>query len=463
MNTLQTTTLPRKSVLTLLLVGAFIFIVTLFAQFAPQRSRAAAPQGCSGTFAGFWRPPRSAGNLRISVSGNSAEAEHRLRGETRLMKGTISGNRFSGTWIVTVPKPIDATVPGTFVAILNPSERKITVTFSWAGTQDQSEWFCGARTTPSPVPTHVPTATPTGVYTPPPSPTPTPVPSPDANWIKDDQDIDDFKLFDSLDPVEQKKVLVRRGPRLPTAYTANDLSMRVLVKGGWPIILEYGLVADNPAILSIQVADRKPFLVRLHPSPRDQMNLHVPRIGSNEIQVAKVRIETAEDTDEFRLYGFGMGEKAIGALRQFSTGLSSFTLAMNNADDGLASNLSLLPLLTPQAGSSLRLSVTLPAKLKVKQKPEQRIEFSCTSNSDFSDGRFEWWRVRGLDWEKVWQHGSGSLSRNQPRSEKWNGIIKSVKEVSLGPHALHFNAWQKSGSEHEWVTARTNPDLEVIQ
>ena len=459
MTTLQLARLLQKSVLTFLLVGLLVFLASLFAQLSGERSRAAAPQGCGGSFAGFWRPPSSAGNLRISVSGNSAEAEYRLRGQTRRMKGTISGNRFSGTW--SVPNPIDATVPGTFVAILSPSERKMTVTFFWANTQDQSEWFCGARTTASPAPTHVPTPTTTGVPTPPPSPTPTPTPG--ANSIQDDQDIDDFKLFDSIDPVEQKKVLVRRGPRLPVAYTASDLSMRVLVKGGWPIILEYGLAAEELAIMSIQVADRRPFLVKLPPSPRNTINLHVPRVGSDEIIVAKVRIKTADDDDEFLLYGFGMGEKAIGALRQITTDLSRFTLAMNNADDGLASNPSLLRLLTPQAGSSLSLSVTLPAKLKVKQKPEQRIEFSCTSNSDFSDGRFEWWRVRGLDWEKVWQHGSGSLSRNQPRSQKWNGIIRSVKDVSIGTHALHFNAWQKSGSEHEWVTARTNPELEVIE
>ena len=458
MTTLQLARLLQKSVLTSLLVGLLIFLASLFAQLSGERSRAAAPQNCGGTFAGRWRPANSTGSWNIQVQGNTAVATYRLGTQTRVMNGRISGNRYSGTW--SARDAIDAPVPGTFVAFLNPTEGKISVTFRASGFQESAEWFCGTIRTPPPPP---PTPTPTGVHTPPPSPTPTPEPSPNANSIQDDQDIDDFKLFDSIDPVEQKKVLVRRGPRLPVAYTASDLSMRVLVKGGWPIILEYGLAAEELAIMSIQVADRRPFLVKLPPSPRNTINLHVPRVGSDEIIVAKVRIKTAADTDDFRLYGFGMGEKATGALRQITADLPRFTLAMNNVDDGLASNPSLLRLLTPQAGSSLSLSVTLPAKLKVKQKPEQRIEFSCTSNSDFSDGRFEWWRVRGLDWEKVWQHGSGSLSRNQPRSQKWNGIIRSVKDVSIGTHALHFNAWQKSGSEHEWVTARTNPELEVIE
>jgi hypothetical protein len=455
MTTLQLARLLQKSVLTFLLVGLLIFLASLFAHQTSERTRAAAPQGCSGSFAGFWRPPSSAGNLRISISGNSAEGEYRLRGQTRRMKGTISGNRFSGNW--SVPNPIDATVPGTFVAILSPAERKITVTFSWANSQDQSEWFCGARTGPSPTPT----PTPSPGQTPPPSPTPTP--TPDANSIQDDQDIDGFKLFDSIAPVEQKKVLVRRGPRLPVAYTATELPMRVLVKGGWPIILEYGLAAEELAMMSIQVADRRPFIVKLPPSPRNTINLHVPRIGSDEIVVAKVLIKTADDDDEFLLYAFGMGEKATAAVRRINADLSHFALAMNNPGGGLASDSSLLRLLTSQVGATLQLSVSLPATLKVKQKPEQEIEFSCTSNSDYSEGRWEWWRVRGLDWEKVWQKGSGSISRDRPRSQKWNGIITQFKVVSKGFHALHFNAWQKAGAENEWVTARSDPKLEVIE
>ena len=194
--------------------------------------------------------------------------------------------------------------------------------------------------------------------------------------------------------------------------------MRVLVKEGWPIILEYGLVAENPAIMSIQISDLKPFLVRLTPSPRNQINLHVPHIGSDEIHVAKVRIEAAADTDEFRLYGFGMGEKAIGALRRINADLSRFVLAMNNAVPGSQLLPTFISLLTPQTGTSLRINVSLPSSLRARQSPEQKIDFSYISNSDFSGGRWEWWHVRGLNWQKVWNEGTGRYFAQPTQVEK---------------------------------------------
>ena len=447
----------------ILFLTSLVFGAHFFSKISTQYSLAAQTLDCGGTFAGTWLLPTiSDARWTITVSGRSAKGDYRSPSQGhRTLTGIITGNVFRGRWH---DDNFDRQRGGSFVANLIPSEHKIRVTFQeTTGQVESTEWICrtiGIRTIPPP-----PTPTPGRGHTPSPSPSPSasPTPTPTPTTVADDHDIDNFKTFDSLTPAQQKAALVRRGPRLPVAYTATELPMRVLVKGGWPIILEYGLAAEELAMMSIQVADRRPFIVKLPPSPRNTINLHVPRIGSDEIVVAKLLIKTADDDDEFLLYALGMGEKATAAVRRINADLSHVVLAMNNAGDGFASHSSLLRLLTPQVGASLQLSVSLPATLKVKQKPEQIIEFSCTSDSDFSDGRFEWWRVRGLAWEKVWQHGSGSLSRNKPRSQKWNGIISQFKKVSPGTHALHFNAWQKAGAENEWVTARSDPKLEVIE
>ena len=73
---------------------------------------------------------------------------------------------------------------------------------------------------------------------------PTPTPQPTANSIRDDQDRDDFKTFDSLAPVEQVIVLTKEGPRFPVEYDASDLSMRVLVRVGGPWSWITGLQTD---------------------------------------------------------------------------------------------------------------------------------------------------------------------------------------------------------------------------
>jgi hypothetical protein len=411
---------------------------------ANQRA-ARAVQNCGSFGGGPWRLPNVAASFHISVQGSSAEGRYNLPNQIeRVLKGNISGYSFQGTWYENVFEgPFKS---GNFVANLAPSGGRLTVTFYVANQPFESaEWVCGSGPAPEP------TATPDVVPTPPPEPTPTPTPFPDS-----DHDQDDFKIFDSLPPDQQRAVLVRRGPRFPIAYKENDLSMRVLVKSNWPIIIDYGLVADNYALFSIEFPNRRPLNIKVHPTRRDQITLAVPQLDTDDYQVAKVRIKTMDERDRFRLYGFGMGEKATQALRQIDADLSRFALALNSADP------SLMPLMAPQIGTSIQISVSLPASLKAKQKPEQHIEFSCTSSSDFSEGRFEWWRVKGLDWEKVWQKGSGALSRNQTRSQTWNGVITRFKLISKGFHALSFVAWQKAGEEHEWVAARTDPALEVI-
>jgi hypothetical protein len=454
--TLPIPTFPQKSGLIVFLAST-LFIASFYGQLRAQRSAMPA-QDCT-TFAGRWRQPNIPDAIwTITVSGRSATGDYRSPSHGhRTLTGTIVGETFRGRWN---DDNFDRQRGGTFSATLLPSAHKISVTFhDTNGQVESAEWICrtiGIAPTPTPF---TPTATPTPTTI----ATPTPVPTPDANSIRDDHDIDDFKSFDSLDSVEQKKVLVRRGPRSPIAYTASELSMRVLLKGGWPIVLEYALDAEEFAVLTIQVADRRPFQVKLPPSPRNTINLHVPRMGSDEIRVAKVLIKTAEDDDDFRFYGFGMGEKATAALRRINADFARYELAMNNSAPGFTSGSDLLSLLSPQTGTSLKINVSLPSSLKVKQRPEQKIVFSYTSNSDFSDGRWEWWRVRGLDWQKVWQHGTGGISRNQTKERDWNGIITSAKVVSKGLHALNLVAWQKAGEEHEWVTARTDPGLEVIE
>jgi hypothetical protein len=140
-------------------------------------------------------------------------------------------------------------------------------------------------------------------------------------------------------------------------------------------------------------------------------------------------------------------------------------LAMNDYAPRVRDRDAPLPLFAamPQGGISLQVRVNLPATLKAKQKPENRIVFSCTSASDFSDGRWEWWRVSGLNWTKVWQKGTGGFSQNQTKSEDWNGIITSRKLVSPGSHALQMTAWQRSGNVRESVVARAPSRLAVIQ
>lgn len=299
---------------------------------------------------------------------------------------------------------------------------------------------------------------------------------------------------------------------MQVAYDGPDLSMRVLVKGGWPILLDYGLQSDAPARLTL-VVNRNGLPIELPPADRNQVSIVLPAYFGREVQVARLNISAvtrggrktaslsgdraefvsvgarldsglpeSDFTDllqtpfqrrppprqdrqaDFQLFGLAMGQKGVQALMRVKQ--QETELAMSGAAQRLESGYEPLAFFAPvpQSGTSLQIIAPLPTTLRAKQKPENHIEFSYTSREDFSEGRWEWWRVTGLHWEKVWQQGTGGgISRNQTKSEKWNGIITSHKVVSTGSHALQLTAWQKAGSNRDWVVARAPSRLTVIE
>jgi hypothetical protein len=284
--------------------------------------------------------------------------------------------------------------------------------------------------------------------------------------VRGDQDTDNFQTFDSLTPAQQAAVITRSGPRQRLQYNASDFAMRVFVKGDWPVHLEYALNSDQPAHLSIEVPNVLPFTLPL-PQGHHQVNIVLPVHFGRALQVGKLQITAftrANQPADFQLLGFAMGERGVQALRAIDSPEGEILLAL---DSQLPRELDYEPLAlfapTPQAGTAIQISVSLPVTIRVKQKPENRINFSCTTLADFSEGRWEWWRVNGLDWEKVWQKNTGALSRNRVKSESWNGIITNRRLVSAGSHALQLTAWQRGGDNRDWVVARSPEKLMVVE
>lgn len=437
---------PETAILVLLFLVPACLAAGAFAQ---SLALPASQSACGATFAGSWQTQRSSDDLwTITVRGGTAEGLYAPTGMLRrMLRGKISGNLFEGEW-----NEIQGNQGGIFVANLVPPEHRIQVTFYSRGAQvDTMAWFCelpvGSVGTASQTSTLPPT----------------------AKSIRDDQDLDDFKTFDSLAPAEQVIVLSKRGPRFPVEYDASDLSMRVLIKGGWPVVVDYGLQADAFASLSIGVDGFKLIGRKLRPEDRSQLNIRLPDEFGPDFRVAKLHIHAVTNDGrpaEFHLFGFAMGQKGVQALRRVNQPESAVQLAMNSAPEGIESDYEPLALFNPvpQSGTMLEIKVSLPATLRAKQHPENHIEFGYLSREDFSEGRWEWWRVVGLHWKKVWQHGTdGPISSNQPKSMQWNGIITSMKLVSTGAHGLHLAAWQKSSSERDWVVARTQSLLTVIE
>ena len=399
------------------------------------------------------------GQLTISTRGNSATGFYLFRGRRRTLDGRITGDGLSGSWTE------DQTAAGrggggSFSATFDSRQHTLEVRFfigrNLAG---RSTWSCKpdtGRPTPS-QPPGGPPATPTGTGT-------GSSQSQFPNGKSENHDTDNFRTFDALPKEKQEESLKKRGPRLPQRYNFSDFSTRVFVAGGWPIELQYSLDSDAPGRLTISTEGVAPIVVNLEPTRSNAIRLNLPAEFPAKPQVGKLSV-TAFRSDgspaRFRLHALAMGERGVQAIHVFRTNDRYRQLALSREP----SSPDVEPLrLFPPSVSTINVSVDnpIPPTIKPGVKPKQLIKFSLLSQSLFDNGRWELWKVDGLDWVEVWQEKTGTIQPNQKKENHWDGIISWRKMVSPGDHALQVTAWHGREEDNSWVVAQADPNLTVI-
>ena len=425
----------------------------------PQTPRVAQPQTsassmCTGTVAGEWAPTQSTdGPLTITVQRGSARGVYVFRGRRRTLVGQITREGLSGKWNEE-PTAAAGRGGGEFIAKFDPGQHTLELLLLVGGDlANRSTWSCNPGSSqPIPPPT---TGVPSGGQ-----PRQPQFPA----GLSENHDNDQFRTFDALPKEAQEKSLKMRGPRLPQRYNSSDLSMRVFVARGWPIEVDYSLNSDVPGRLTISVEGVTPFVVALEPTRRNRIRLTLPTEFPAKPQVGKMNISAFRSDGSpahFRLNGLAMGERGVQALNTLHIPARYIHLALSrrpSSPEGESLRL-VLPLM-----STISISVDHPNPPMIKPgvKPRQLIKFSLTSQSVFSNGRWELWRADGLDWVEVWQEKTGSIKPNQQKSNSWDGIISVRKIVSVGDHALQVTAWHGREEDNSWVVARAEPNLTVI-
>jgi hypothetical protein len=408
-----------------------------------------AQSSCTGTFAGDWSWQQGPDKVTFSQQGDYAEGVLR----SWKLKGTVTNGVLAGDWV----DQLDPAQSGTFRVELFPAEHRIRVDlYNKQKLIHSSDFFCqpaksqGQQNPAAQWPNLLPQIFGPGTQ----------------NKAESDYDTDNFATFDGLPKETQKKLLAKRGPRVPLEYDASDLSLRVFVRGGWPVIIDYGLEPQAFAELTIAVEGKQFLFMRIDPANRARLEITLPVGFGAETEVAKVRILALtinKQPAEFRLYGIGMGEKGVAAVRRVVGLNDEAQLAMNSSGPGWETGHERSPLFASkslQAGSTIQLRVTPPTTIYPKQRPKKVIAFSYTSQSDFSNGRWEIRLVRGTKWLKVWEEKTGAILQ-ETKWNSWDGIISIRKVVSTGNHALKITAWHGVQSSRDWVIAQTDPDLIV--
>lgn len=229
--------------------------------------------------------------------------------------------------------------------------------------------------------------------------------------------------------------LARSGPKLQASYSMSGLVMQGLVKGGAPFVLDYDTRGARLRI-EMKVQDAAPFVYHLEANGRALKIFQLPESFGDDPRAAIISVQAVKDQPgaetpaALRIYGMGMGKKAVGSV----------------------------------AIDQIRFG---PPHMRVSRLDEARYSFH--SRSDFNKAVVEFARLENRNGviqvvERVNQEDLGELARNtwvgreQPR--KWDGKNRDG-EASPGLHLLTVRAWRSSVKEGDWVVSWSPDWVEV--
>ena len=220
--------------------------------------------------------------------------------------------------------------------------------------------------------------------------------------------------------------LLRDGPQLAPQFNASAFGVRGLVRGGWPVVVDYAQHSPGRVLLRIAIPGAETVSYRL-----DQFGLgrHVlrfelpPFLGDSlkpaVIALTAADLETGRETiDGFSVHGLGIGPRAVGSV----------AVDRLEFDPGL---------MRPARGDTAR--------------------YAFRSRSDFDHAAVEFMQVTqspdGVRKRYVKGQRIGPVQRDSRieslPAQRWDGRDEQA-QPSSGRHQLQVRVWDEGG---DWVGA----------
>lgn len=274
---------------------------------------------------------------------------------------------------------------------------------------------------------------------------------------------DGFKAFDALKIAERIKLLLKDGPLRENQHLTSDVKLRVIVFGDAFISLQYGLESDAFAELTISVPGMDPLITRIAPASRAQIKIKMPANYGPKPRVASLYIKARTNDNQpanIKIYELAMEKDRAPDIKKAHALRSSAALAINIDGRPRAKGNEPLPLFDPgpvQSPSGVSMTIS-PLQIIAKTPPPMIFKF--TSQSNYSGGRWEFWRIHKWSTTHVWQKKTGAISPEITKSGKWDGT-DSQKKNSIGYHYLVLVVWNGGEPNSEWALAQTDSNLRV--
>lgn len=230
--------------------------------------------------------------------------------------------------------------------------------------------------------------------------------------------------------------LAKAGPLFPAvAFSMSDFSVQGIVKGKWPLVIEYELEADSTAEVTISINNGElkfPVRLRTTNGKTIQVTDHLPETFGQKPQLGEVSFKAFKNGPEprrpanFFLYGLGFGDKAVGSM--------------------VVNNLKFQP----------------PG---IHPKLKEKASYGFHSLSEFDFGSADFMRVTYPDnvyhFEPVARKKlNDGIEYDETVTKDWDGKNDKGK-VSLGRHQFRVQVWRTLQSGGDWVSAFSKQVVQV--
>jgi len=309
-----------------------------------------------------------------------------------------------------------------------------------------------------------------------------------------------IKEFDALPKEEQKARLAASGPLFPQKFSMSNLSLRAFVKGNAPLVIDYALQPNSTAVLTLSAEGVEPFTVvltqpetpqdaelnrrlgeilqpgataeqrggalirailegifRNWDRARNHLTVQLPASFGETPQVGKLSIQAFTNGPGerkpayFRLYGLGMGSKAVSS--RASIDRPGTAMANHSHSHGFA---------MPEGEGSLAIDQIILSTRRINTGRRQKVKYRIHSLSGFNGVKIIFYRMEEIENVSftVAAHVKdlGPITENgwlKPTrcSCEWDGLDGGA--ASLGTHNVEVRAWL--GLFGDWASAWSDP------
>lgn len=229
------------------------------------------------------------------------------------------------------------------------------------------------------------------------------------------------------DDSEGTRQLLRDGPQLPRQFNTSAMGIRGLLRGGWPIVVDYEQLRPGRVELRIGIPGAEVITYRLDQFGlgRHLLRFNLPSFLGDGLKPALIAV-TAVDPDRpdetlggFRVYGVGIGPRAVGSIAVDRLEFAPDTVSVGQGQT---------------AGYGFHSKSTFD---------NAAVEFMLVSqtpdgvHASYVNGL----RIRGGVRQDAWFESADA--------DRWDGH-DAEKRVSEGRHQLQVRVWDDGG---DWVGA----------